>query len=239
MRFRSRLRKCTSRMKDILTMHVSDSTPAYTRKRTRFFSCASTRLVKSAGLKERYMIRTNVWMELLISVLLTAVAAFAQPSDRLPVTDAEKIADALRGGPAFITNDATVCDWPSAPGGEYRLLRKGSSEWTCLPAIPGYRHDEPACFDPMFMRWIEDSLAGRTPQIDRIGISYMYFGAWQSTDGSSGQEFHVGPHLMIVSPHQDDFQGLNRDPSNGMPYVAHLPHPTELYLVVPARQWSE
>jgi hypothetical protein len=91
----------------------------------------------------------------------------------------------------------------------------------------------------MFMRWIEDSLAGRTPQIDRIGISYMYFGAWQSTDGSSGQEFHVGPHLMIVSPHQDDFQGLNRDPSNGMPYVAHLPHPTELYLVVPARQWSE
>jgi hypothetical protein len=102
-----------------------------------------------------------------------------------------------------------------------------------------YRHDEPACFDPIFMRWIEDSLAGRTPQIDRIGISYMYFGAWQSKDGSSGHEFHVGPHLMIVSPHQDDFQGINRDPSNGMPYVAHLPHRTEMYLVMPARRWNE
>ncbi len=185
------------------------------------------------------MVRPNVWMKLLTSVLLTAVNAFAQSSDRLPVTDAEKIADALRGGPAFITKDATVLDWPSAPGGEYRLLRKGSNEWTCLPAIPGYPHDEPGCFDPIFLRWMQDSLAGRTPQIDRIGISYMYFGAWQSKDGSSSHEFHVGPHLMIVSPHQDDFQGFNRDPSNGMPYVAHLPHRTELYLVMPVRQWDE
>src|SRR6202161_1285106 len=120
------------------------------------------------------MIRTNVSMNLLTSVLLTAVIAVPQSSDRLPVTDAEKIADALRAGAPFITRDATVLDWPSAPGGEYRLLRKGSNEWTCLPAIPGYQHDEPGCFDPVFLRWIQDSLAGRTPQIDRIGISYMY-----------------------------------------------------------------
>ena len=105
------------------------------------------------------MIRANVWMKLLTSVLLTAIAAFAQ-SDRLPVTDAEKIADALRAGPAFITRDATVLDWPFPSGGRYRLLRKGSNEWTCLPAIPGYPHDEPGCFDPIFLRWMQDSLAG-------------------------------------------------------------------------------
>ena len=186
------------------------------------------------------MIRTNVWIKLLPTVFLTAVTAFAQSSDRLPVTDPEKIADALRAAPAFITQDATVLDWPLARGGEYRVLRKGSNEWTCLPAIPGYSHDEPGCFDPIFLRWIQDSLAGRTPQIDRIGISYMYLGAWvKSAKGSSGQEFHVGPHLMVVSPHQDDFQGLNRDGSNGKPYVAHLPGHTELYLVMPIRQWDE
>jgi len=184
------------------------------------------------------MIATNIWMKLLASAFLTAVAAFAQPADRLPVTDGEKTADAMRGGPAFITQDATVRDWPSAPGGEYKLLGKGSSEWTCLPAIPGYSHDEPGCFDPIFLRWIEESLAGRTPQIDRIGISYMYFGAWAKS-GKGAEEFHVGPHMMIVSPHQDDFQGMNRDPSNGMPYVAHLPHHTELYLVMPVRQWKD
>jgi hypothetical protein len=47
-------------------------------------------------------------MKLLTTVLLTVATAFAQSSDRLPVTDAEKIADALRAGPAFITKDAFV-----------------------------------------------------------------------------------------------------------------------------------
>jgi hypothetical protein len=179
-------------------------------------------------------------MKFLTIVLLARATAFAESPDRSPVTDAEKIADALRAGPEFITKDATLLDWPSAPGGEYRVLRKGSSNWTCLPGIPAYPHDEPGCFDPVFLHWIQDSLAGRTPQIDRVGISYMYGGAWvKSAKGSSGPEFHVGPHLMIVSPHQDDFRGFNRDGSNGMPYVAHLPGHTELYLVMPIRQWDE
>jgi hypothetical protein len=186
------------------------------------------------------MIRTNGWMKLLTSVLWTAVTALPQSSGRWPVTDAEKIADALRAGPAFITNDATVLDWPSAPGSEYRLLRKGSKEWTCLPGIPGYPHDEPGCFDPVFLRWMQDSLVGRTPRIDRIGISYMYVGAWKAAkDGSSGHDFHVGPQLMVVGPHQDEFQGFNRDATNGMPYVTHLPNRTELFLVMPVRQWDE
>ena len=187
------------------------------------------------------MIRTNAAMKLLTTVLLTVASAFAQSSDRLPVTDAEKIADALRAGPAFITKEATLLDWPSSPGGEYRLLRKGSNEWTCLPAIPAkYPHDEPGCFDPIFLRWIQDSLAGRTPRIDRIGISYMYLGAWTSAqDGTTGHEFHVGPHLMVVVPNQDEFQGFNRDRTNGMPFVTHLPNRTELFLVMPVRQWNE
>ena len=50
-------------------------------------------------------------MTLLTTILLaSATAAFAKSSDRLPVTDAEKIADALRAGPAFITTDATLLD---------------------------------------------------------------------------------------------------------------------------------
>ena len=35
-----------------------------------------------------------------------------------PTTDQEKIADALRAGPRFITKNATILDWPSTPGGE-------------------------------------------------------------------------------------------------------------------------
>ena len=193
------------------------------------------------------MIHNNVWMKLLTIVLLTVATAFAQSSDRLPVTDAEKIAGALRAAPAFITKDATVLDWPSASGGDYRVIRKGSNEWTCLPAIPGYPHDaidsgfkeEPGCYDPIFLRAMQDSIAGRKPHIDRIGISYMYLGAWKPAKGGSGHDFHVGPHLMVVGPHPEEFQGLNRDATNGMPYVTHLPNRTELFLVMPVRQWDE
>jgi hypothetical protein len=177
-------------------------------------------------------------MKLLTTVLLTIAAGFAQTPERMPMTDPDKIADALRAGPAFLTKNATVLDWPSKPGGEYRILRKGSDEWTCLPGVPLYPHDEPACFDPVFLRWMQDSLAGRTPHIDRIGISYIYMGAVRQFN-QGDPEFHVGPHLMIVSPYQEELQAFNRDGANGMPYVAHLPNRTELYLVIPIRQWDE
>jgi hypothetical protein len=88
----------------------------------------------------------------LISIgCLMAGFAFAQKTETpLPLTDAEKIADALRAGPTFITNDATLLDWPASPNGEYRVLRKGSNEWVCLLGFPGYPHDEPGCFDRVF-----------------------------------------------------------------------------------------
>ena len=91
------------------------------------------------------MFARTLGMELLTIVVLTAVTALAQSSDRMPMTDAEKIADALRAGPAFIRlsqKDATLLDWPSNPGGEHRVLRKGSNEWTCLPGVPLYPHDK-------------------------------------------------------------------------------------------------
>ena len=196
---------------------------------------------------EPSMIRAHDGTKIFIAVLFAMATVLAQSQDGLPVTDAEKIASALQAGPAFITRDATVLYWPSTPGGEYGILRKGSNEWTCLPAIPGYPHDasdsafktEPGCYDPIFLRWLQDSLAGRTAHIDRIGISYMYLGLWKYAKDGSAHDFHVGPHLMIVGPNQDEFQGLNRDPTNGMPYVTHLPNRAELFLVMPIRQWKE
>jgi hypothetical protein len=190
-------------------------------------------------------ITRRCFLALCLVLLMANGPSFAQAdsSDHHPTTDQEKIADALRAGPRFITDNATIRDWPSTPGGEYRILRQGTSEWTCLPAVPGYPHDEPGCFDATFMKWMKDSLAGRDPHIERIGIAYMYVGAWVPNKAHNGadDDFHVGPHLMIVSPHeyQDELRPLNHDGSNGMPYVAHLPHGTDLYLVLPFRQSDE
>ena len=190
------------------------------------------------------MIR-HLFLALCFALLMGNGASFAQPdsSSHHPMTDQEKIADALRAGPQFITSNATILDWPSTNGGEYRVLRKGTNEWTCLPGVPGYSHDEPGCFDVTFMQWIKDSLAGKEPHIERIGIAYMYVGAWvpNKSGNGAGDDFHVGPHIMIVSPHayQDELRPLSHDGSNGMPYVAHLPHGTDLYLVLPFQQANE
>jgi hypothetical protein len=78
-----------------------------------------------------------------------------------PVTDVDKISDALRAGPSFITEHATVMDWPAAPGGEYRVLRPGSSQCTCLPGVPGYSHDEPRCLLSSNLRSPRNSMAHR------------------------------------------------------------------------------
>jgi len=170
-------------------------------------------------------------MKLLTTVVLTAGTAFPQSSDRLPMTDAEKIAEALRAGPAFITKDATVLDWPSSPGGEFRVLRAGTSAWTCLPGIPQRTHDEPGCFDQVFLKFMKDGMAGRTPDVQSPGISYMYGGFWvPSKSMGSGNEFHVGPHIMIIGLDQKMMHTLNHDGSNGEAYVNHLPGRSELYL---------
>jgi len=55
----------------------------------------------------------------------------------------------------------------------------------------------------------------------------------------SGKEFHVGPHIMITGPDQKMLETLNHDGSNGEPYVNHLPGRTELYLVIPIREWDD
>jgi hypothetical protein len=194
--------------------------------------------------KDKYLFSRITRTLGLFGLLTMAAVAFSQNASVHPLTDSAKIADASRAGPAFITKNAIILDWPQMPGGEYRVLRQGTDGWTCLPGVPGYSHDEPGCFDPVFMQWMKDSLAGREPHITTVGIAYMYIGAWvpnESRSRASGNEFHVGPHIMIVSPHenQKELQSISHDGSTGMPYVAHLPHGEDLYLVLPFRQWDE
>jgi hypothetical protein len=149
-------------------------------------------------------------VKIIVFCLFVALATGGQSTPEcLPVTDAEKIADALRAGPNFITDGAIIVDYPASKGGEFRILRKGTSEWTCLPGPPpGSKHDDPGCFDCVFFQWVKDGLAGGPQHSDRLGVAYMYMGQW--VPGASGGEFHVGPHIMVVTPHPDDLQGFTR-----------------------------
>src|SRR5580692_2885214 len=170
-------------------------------------------------------------------VMITAVVTCAQaPPSSQSKSDAEKIASAMQAGPKFVTQNATVLDWPSSPGGEFRVLRAGTNGWTCLPGRPGAAHEEPGCFDHVFLQFIKDSSAGRTPNVQSVGISYMYAGQWvpnKSHPAGSNHEFHVGPHIMILGLDQKILQAINQDGSNGEPYANHLDGPhSELFLVI-------
>ena len=90
--------------------------------------------------KERRVICKEFGMKLIAITFLTVTAAFAQTAEpRLAITDAEKIADALRAGPVFITKGATLLDWPPASGGEYRVLRKARTNGPVSRLFPGIR----------------------------------------------------------------------------------------------------
>ena len=105
----------------------------------------------------------------LLALGISSGAVAQTPADGHPTSDAAKLADALRAAPPFITKGATIVDWPTTPTGEYRVLRAGTTDWTCLPASPLYPHDEPGCFDATFFKWIKDSTAGeKAPHVDKV-----------------------------------------------------------------------
>ncbi len=65
-------------------------------------------------------------MKVTVLCLFPALTAGAQSTTQhLPVTDAQKIADALRAGPPFITDDATILDRPAKKGGEFEWATDG------------------------------------------------------------------------------------------------------------------
>jgi hypothetical protein len=70
----------------------------------------------------------------------------------------------------------------------------------------------------------------------------MYGGKWVPARlhaPGSGDEFHLGPHIMILGLDQL-LRTFNQDGSNGEPYADHLDGPhSELFLVIPIRAWDD
>src|SRR5262245_45833785 len=93
-------------------------------------------------------------------------------------SDEWKIANALSAGPASITEHATVVD-------NGRVLRQGSNGWTCMPDVPGRPQHDPMCADETMMKWFRATLAGKKPDIDRVGLSYMLMGEARQGQGAT------------------------------------------------------
>jgi hypothetical protein len=196
-----------------------------------------------------------VAVSLLIASANSAIAhGFPQPtpstltsSDR---PDAWKIENALSAGPKFITDHATVMDWPSAQDKELkmRVLREGSNGWTCMPDRLGTPRHNPMCADQTMMKWMMAIRAGEKPNIDRVGISYMLQGEAgadvQDLNAKTPPEgkdwYYVGPHVMLVLPDsdRDALKDVGQDTLSGAPYVRGPSSPSPL-LVIPVAKPDE
>jgi hypothetical protein len=89
-------------------------------------------------------------------------------------SDEWKIANALSAGPVSITEHAAVTDWPANPQdgmSHGRVLRQGTNGWTCMPDGSGRPQHDPMCVDETMMKWLMATLAGKKPDIDRVGLA--------------------------------------------------------------------
>jgi hypothetical protein len=195
---------------------------------------------------------------LALGLLATPARAESPVSDPLPpgvLTSAQqsdewKIKNALSAAPAAIAEKATVIDWPAdlKSGMHGRILRQGSNGWTCMPDVPGKPQHDPMCADETMMKWMMATLAGKRPNIDRVGLSYMLLGEAGADQNDisakrppQGKDwYYVGPHIMMVLPDADKpaLQDINRDISKNEPYVTALRSSSPL-LVIPVAKAGE
>jgi hypothetical protein len=163
-------------------------------------------------------------------------------------SDEWKIWNALSAAPAFITEKATVMDWPTdlkAQNPMGRVLRQGTNGWTCMPDTPGKPQHDPMCADETMMKWMMAVLAGRNPDIDRVGLSYMLLGEADADQNDilakkppPGKDWsYAGPHVMIVLPDADKeaLRDVNRDISNNTPYLTELKSSSRLWVIPVAK----
>src|SRR6185369_15851543 len=90
----------------------------------------------------------------------------------------------------------------------------------------------PDVYGRTMMKWLMATLAGKKPDIDRVGLSYMLMGEARQGQGATPAKdpsevkkwFYVGPHVMVVLPDsaKDALRGINQDLSNDLPYTSLL-----------------
>ena len=172
-------------------------------------------------------------------VMTFLVFSLAQVGAR---TDEEKITDAMSAGPASISENATILDWPLSEGEIFRVLRKGTNGWVCLPSSPskvveGFHNA--ICDDEVWQAWGAAFSAGDEPVIERVGISYSL--SWTASGSNTdphasgptdNNQWHAyGSHVAILVPGLN-YEGISTDPHNGGPYVMY-PGTPYAHIMVP------
>jgi len=186
----------------------------------------------------RYVLFSTSVLLATLSGVVGAQVKHAQgdhPSPR-STDDHALIANALRAAPPSLSAGATVV------GHDGRVVRKGTSDWVCMPDMPNVPNDSPMCLDASWRAFIDAWMNKRDPQVTRVGFGYMLQG---DMPVSNNDPFATAPtptnawladgvpHIMILLPDAALLDSLPTDPHNGGPWVmwkgtkyAHVMVPT-------------
>jgi len=187
-----------------------------------------------------------VWLS--AATVMLVLSACRPAAARKPLDREAQIRLALSAAPAAIAARATVASMEG--GGQLRVLRGGDNGWTCVPPNPGGAgadpEPEPACFDANGLAFMEAFGAGRYPDANKPGFSYMLQGgsAWSNVDPAAtklpaGEKdyIHIPPHIMILDAKMANESGLplhEEHPDTRQPFVMFGATPFAI-LIIPVR----
>jgi hypothetical protein len=156
-----------------------------------------------------------------------------------------EISKALSAAPPSVAAQASIIILKEH--GEREQLRAGTNGWTCMIQDPNAHDDgiahHPACFDKYGLEWTDDYLAGRKPNPNHVGYSYMLEGgsSWSNTDPkakklSPGQKdyIRIPPHIMILNARIADSSGFpssQAEPDTHKPFVMFGGTPYALLII--------
>jgi hypothetical protein len=180
-------------------------------------------------------------------VLLLAVTIFSVGLAQEISEDVQaKIDNAMSAAPLAIAQDATIIDADVDENGDFIILREGTNDWTCMPALPFTPGNDPACFDNMWMEWNVALFAGRDPVITAPGLSYMLQGGSDASnidpfimEPAEGEDWVIsGPHVMLIFPEPLDTTYFTTDHTSGLPYIMWAGTPFE-HIMMPVASGEE
>jgi hypothetical protein len=166
---------------------------------------------------------------ILTLILASALAAALCPSGAAAQSgNTARIASAMAAGPAAVTRDATIMDWPDASG-KMATIRTGTNGWTCLPSHPRSKSitSDAMCMDANFRDFVGALVADQPVNLKGVGYSYMLSAnSWEGNTSpadtvktATNDWHHVGPHVMIAFPDKSALAGLPTKPTMTGPYV--------------------
>lgn len=179
----------------------------------------------------------------IIFCLLTAQVVQGQTETKKTLS---KIEEAMSAAPSSISENATILDYPTEPGGQNIVLRKGTNGWTCRPDNPHIPGNNPMCVDSQVFELLSAAAEKRDPNITQTGFGYFLQGGhgrsnlnpWDNspTPDNEWMEPQV-PHIVLVSPDKSILEGLPTKMDNGGPWVmwgdtpyAHIMIPVPKYI---------